>query len=55
VTPLTSWQAVIGVAGLVVFGYGLRTDSNTIRWAGIAVLAISVALRFVKKRRTRKG
>jgi hypothetical protein len=49
VTPLTGWQAVIGVAGLVVFGYGMRTQSSAIRWVGIGVLALAVALRFVKR------
>jgi hypothetical protein len=51
VTPLTSWQAVIGVAGLVVFGYGMRTQSSAIRWVGIAVLALAAVIRFIKKRK----
>jgi hypothetical protein len=50
VTPLTTWQAVIGVAGLAAFGYGIRTDSMTVRWVGVALLVVAFALRFVKRR-----
>jgi hypothetical protein len=50
VTPLTSWQAVIGIAGLAILGYGIRTDSNRVRWVGVGFLAVAFALRFVKKR-----
>jgi hypothetical protein len=48
-TPLTTWQAVIGVAGLAAFGYGIRTDSTHVRWVGIGLLAVAFALRLVKR------
>jgi hypothetical protein len=50
VTLLTSWQAVIAVAGLVVFGYGVRADSERMRWLGIGFLVVAFAFRFVKRR-----
>jgi hypothetical protein len=49
-TPLTSWQAVIAVAGLAVFGYGIRAESERIRWVGIGLLVVAFAFRFVKRR-----
>jgi hypothetical protein len=45
---------VIGVAGLAAFGYGIRTDSTTVRWVGIGLLAVAFALRFVKRRFRRR-
>jgi|HubBroStandDraft_5_1064220.scaffolds.fasta_scaffold1261624_2 hypothetical protein len=48
-TPLTTWQAVIGVAGLAAFGYGIRTDSTAVRWVGIGLLLVAFALRIVKR------
>jgi hypothetical protein len=50
VTPLTTWQAVIGVVGLAVFGYGIRVGSAKVRWAGIGLLVVAFAMRFVKRR-----
>ena len=54
-TPLTTWQAVIGVAGLAAFGYGVRTNSPTIRWVGIGLLVAAFAIRFVKLRVNRRS
>jgi hypothetical protein len=49
-TPLTTWQTVIAVVGLAVFGYGIRADSEGIRWAGIGCLVVAFAFRFIKRR-----
>lgn len=38
------------VVGLLVWGYGYRVDSPTLRWIGIAFLAAAVILRLVPKR-----
>jgi hypothetical protein len=38
----------VGLAGLLVFGYGVRADSAPIRWAGIAVVAVAIAMRFLR-------
>ena len=54
-SPLTVAKVTIAVVGLLVFGYGIRVDSAAIRWAGVAVVAVAAALRFVKPRPPRDG
>jgi hypothetical protein len=51
VTPLTTWQTVIAVAGLAIFGYGIRVDSARVRWVGIGLLCVAFVFRFVKRAR----
>jgi hypothetical protein len=42
-------------AGLVLWGYGVRSDMEWLRWAGIGFMAVAAALRFVgRKRRDRE-
>jgi hypothetical protein len=43
----------LGVAaiGLLVWVYGYQADDTTVRWVGIALLAVAVLLRFVAPRR----
>jgi hypothetical protein len=43
-------RTVLAAIGVVVWGYGYRVDDPNLRLAGIAVLAISLLLRFVPKR-----
>ncbi|HZS61783.1 MAG TPA: hypothetical protein VFA43_21090 [Gemmatimonadaceae bacterium] len=52
-TPVAAWRVTIAIAGLVVFGYGVRTDNNTIRWVGIACLVVAFAIRFFAKSKPR--
>lgn len=40
-------KLVIAVAGILVWGYGARVDSDRIRLAGMIVIAAAVALRFL--------
>ena len=49
---IRSTQIKLGIAllGVLVWGYGQRVDSATIRWVGIAFLAAAVVLRFLPKR-----
>ena len=49
-TPLTTVKIALAVAGLLAFGYGIRVDSATIRWVGIAFVAAAAVLRFVRPR-----
>jgi hypothetical protein len=53
VTPLATWRVTIAIAGLAVFGYGVRTDNNTIRWVGIACLVVAFVIRFFGKSKAR--
>ena len=35
-------------AGILVFGAGMRTESEPLRWTGIGIVAAAWLLRFVK-------
>jgi len=41
----------LAVAGIILFGYGIRGDDPRLRWAGIAFLALAAILRFLGRRR----
>jgi len=49
-TLLLVVRLLLGAAGLLAFGYGVRVESSAVRWAGIALIAVALALRFVKHR-----
>jgi hypothetical protein len=49
-TPLTIAKLSVGLAGVIVWGFGVRTGDQRINWIGIALLAVALALRFVKPR-----
>ena len=40
------------LVGLAVFGYGVRAEVPEVRWAGIAIIALGLLLRFVGRDRT---
>lgn len=46
----TEVQIGLLVIGLVVWGYGARTDQPRLTWIGLACFAAATALRFAKKR-----
>ena len=54
-TPLTAVKIALALAGLLLFGYGVRVDSTNLRWIGIALVAAAAVLRFVGPRATRRG
>ena len=43
-------RTVLAALGVIVWGYGYRVDDPRVRLAGIAILAISLLLRFVPPR-----
>jgi hypothetical protein len=43
-------RTVLAAIGVVVWGYGYRMDDANVRLAAIAILAVSLLLRFVPKR-----
>jgi hypothetical protein len=38
-------------AGLILWGYGVRSDLEWLRWGGIGFMALAAALRFVGRKR----
>jgi len=40
---------VSALAGLLVFGAGMRTGSEGLRWTGIGIVAVAWFLRFLKE------
>ncbi len=46
---MTTAQLALAVIGLVVWGYGTRVGDPRVGWAGIVMLVIASALRFVKR------
>lgn len=55
-TWLTHLKLGMAVAGIVLWGYGVRADQATLRWTGIGFLATSAVLRFwgAGRRRVRR-
>ena len=47
---LTLIKIAFAFAGIGVFAYGVRTDSNVVRWVGIGFVVVAFLLRFARKR-----
>ena len=54
-SALTQLKLGLVFIGLVLFGYGVRTETEQTRWIGIAFLAAAAVLRFVGPRSSRRG
>lgn len=50
-TPLTHLKLGLAVAGVILWGYGVRVEQSWLRWVGIGFLAAAAALRFWGRRR----
>lgn len=48
-TP-TVVKLLVVAAGLVLWGWGVRTESRQLRWYGIAAVGVAAAMRFWKPR-----
>jgi len=46
----TEIQLILAAIGLVVWGYGARSDDHRLEWIGIAFFAGATVLRFFKRR-----
>jgi hypothetical protein len=55
VTALTQLKLGLAIAGLILWGYGVRSENDWLRWAGIAFLAAAAILRFFGPRSSRRG
>jgi hypothetical protein len=42
-------RIVLALVGFAVFGYGVRSDLTNVRFVGIALLGISLLLRFIER------
>ena len=49
-THLLLARILLAAIGVVVWGYGYRIDAPNVRLAGIALLAVTLLLRFVPTR-----
>ena len=47
-TPLTAAKLILGASGLCIWGLGIRNGEPVLKYLGIALLAVSVILRFVR-------
>jgi hypothetical protein len=47
-TPVMIAKIALMIIALILVGYGMRIDSPTLRWVGIAFLVAALALRFIK-------
>ena len=46
----TEIQLALLVMGLIVWGYGQRSDDTHLTWIGVGFFAVATILRFFKKR-----
>ena len=53
-SALTQLKVGLALAGLVLWGYGVRAEVNWLRWTGIGFLAAAAVLRFVGPRSSRR-
>ena len=47
-TSTTIAKIALTIIAFVLVGYGMRVDSPTLRWVGIAFFVAAFALRFIK-------
>ena len=40
----------LATAGVILFGYGVRVESNWMRWTGIGFLAAAAIMRFWRRK-----
>jgi len=52
---LTQLKLGLALAGLIVWGYGVRTDISWLRLVGIGFFAAAAILRFFGPRSSRRG
>jgi len=48
-TPRTRLKVGFALAGLILYGVGIRYESSLFRWEGIACVAVAALLRFWKE------
>lgn len=51
-SALTRAKIALALAGLVLFGVGVRLELTALRWTGLAIVVAAWLLRFVRPRNT---
>ncbi len=54
-TPLITARLIVALIAAILFGYGIRTDNNALRWAGIGFLLAALLMRFLGQRENDNG
>ena len=49
-TPITTARLIVALIAAILLGYGIRTDSEAVRWAGIGFLVAALLMRFIRPR-----
>jgi hypothetical protein len=50
-TPLSIAKVTLALLAAILFGYGVRHEVPSLRWAAIAFLSIAVIIRFLDRNR----
>jgi hypothetical protein len=49
-TPINTARILVALIAAVLLGYGMRTDNEALRWAGIGFLVAALLMRFLGQR-----
>jgi hypothetical protein len=49
-TPIIIARLIVALIAAILFGWGIRTDDEALRWAGIGFLAAALLMRFIPTR-----
>lgn len=47
-TPIITARLIVALIAAILFAYGIRTDNEAIRWAGIGFLLAALLMRFIR-------
>jgi hypothetical protein len=49
-TPVTTARLIVALIAAILLVYGIRTDDEAVRWAGIGFLVAALIMRFIRPR-----
>ena len=49
-TPITTARLIVALIAAMLLVYGIRTDDEAVRWAGIGFLVAALLMRFIRQR-----
>ena len=47
-TPITTARLIVALIAAILLGYGIRTENEAVRWAGIGFLVAALLMRFIR-------